>query len=207
MRLYLIRHAEPEQAAGRCLGHTDHGLSAAGRSGIGALARGWRVPPTRVIASDLARTRETAAALAARWALPVRLEPRLREMHFGAWDGRLWDAVRGDDAARYSSWQTAWSTAPAPGGGESFTEVAARVAAWWEEERPTLAPDDALAVVAHAGSLRALLCHLLPLPLDRAFQLRIDYARVTAVSLAGPRPELLLLNADRLPPEPPPGGG
>ena len=206
MRLYLIRHAEPEGAAGRCLGHTDHTLSAAGRRGVEALAAGWRVPPTRVVASDLARTREPAAVLAAGWALPVRLEPRLREMHFGAWDGRLWDAVRADDATRYAGWQTAWSTAPAPGG-ESFAEVADRVGAWWEEERETLAPDDALAVVAHAGSLRALLCHLLPLPLDRAFQLRIDYARVTAVSLAGPRPELLLLNADRLPEEPAPAGG
>ena len=206
MLLYLIRHAEPEGAVGRCLGHTDLALSAAGRSAVGALAEGWRAPPTRVVASDLARTRETAAVLAARWALPVRTEPRLREMHFGVWDGRLWDAVRADDADRLDAWGAAWSTVPAPEG-ESFAAVAERVGAWWEEERSSLDAGDRVAVVAHAGSLRALLCHLLELPLDRAFQFRMDYARVTALSLDGPRPELRLLNADRLPVTGPPVGG
>lgn len=198
MLLYLIRHAEPEGAAGLFLGHTDLALSAVGRASARALADGWALPPTRVVASDLARTSETAAALAARWGREVRHEPRLREMHFGLWDGRDRDAVRADDGERLGSWQRAWSTDAVPEG-ESFVEVAARVGAWWAEERATLTAADRLAVVAHAGSLQALLCHLLLLPLDRAFQFRMDYARVTAVSLAGPRAEVLYLNADRVP--------
>jgi alpha-ribazole phosphatase/probable phosphoglycerate mutase len=198
MLIYLIRHAEPEDAEGRCLGHADHPLSGAGRRGVGALADSWPAPPTRVVASDLARARETAAVLAARWGREPRLEPRLREMHFGAWDGRRWDAVRADDAARLDAWTAAWSTAAVPDG-EAFPDVAARVAAWWVEERRTLTPDDRIAVVAHSGSLRALLCHLLPLPLHRAFQFRVDYARVSALSLAGDRAELHYLNADRVP--------
>lgn len=198
MLIYLIRHAEPAGAAGRCLGHTDFALSGAGRAAAGALASSWAEPPTRVIASDLTRTRETAAVLGERWRREVRHESRLREMHFGVWDGRSWDALHTEDGERLGAWMRDWSTVRAPEG-ESFADVAGRVASWWSDERSTLGADDRVAVVAHAGSLRALLCHLLPLPLDRAFQFRMDYARVTAISLAGPRPELVYLNADRVP--------
>lgn len=198
MLLYLIRHAEPEGAAGLFLGHTDLSLSDAGRRAAAALAESWPEPPTRVVASDLARTGETAAVLAERWKLDVRLEPRLREMHFGAWDGRVRDTLALDDADRLAAWTAAWSTARVPDG-EAFPDVAARVAAWWEDEQRSLVNDDSLAVVAHAGSLRALICHLLPLPLERAFQLRLDYARVTGLSLVERHVELLFSNADRVP--------
>jgi alpha-ribazole phosphatase len=201
MLLYLIRHAQPEDAAGVCLGHTDPALADAGRRAAAALASAWPdEAPTRVVASDLARTRETATLLAARWGREVRLEPRLREMHFGAWDGRRWDALHEEDGERLGAWMRDWSTASVPEG-EAFTDVATRVAAWWAEERATLAAEDRVAVVAHAGSLRALLCHLFPLPLHQAFQLRLDYARVTALALSDDRAELVFSNADRVPEE------
>jgi alpha-ribazole phosphatase len=199
--IYLVRHAQPVDAAGRCYGHTDLELAEAGRGAVHRLAASWTEPPTRVVASDLVRARDTAALLAVGWQREVRHDARLREMHFGAWDGRYWDALQAEDGDRVSAWMQEWSTARAPEG-EALPDVAARVAAWWEEERATLAADDSVAVVAHAGSLQALLCHLLPLSLDRAFQLRIDYARVTALSLGGRRTELLYANADRIPGSP-----
>jgi alpha-ribazole phosphatase len=196
--LYLIRHALPENAAGRILGHTDFPLADDGRRAAVALAESWPEPPTQVVASDLARARQTAGVLAARWERPVRHDRRLREMHFGAWDGRLIDALRAEDGERYEAWTAEWSTRPTPEG-EAFADVAARVASWWREQRAALGPDDRLAVVAHAGSLRALLCHLLSVPLDRAFDLRFDYARVSGVSITDARTELAFLNADRVP--------
>ena len=198
MLVYLIRHALPERAAGRCLGHTDLALADEGRRAAAALAESWPEPPTHVVASDLARTRDTAAVLAARWGREVRYDPRLREMHFGAWDGRRMDALRAEDGERFGTWSAAWSTVATPDG-EAFTDVAARVASWWRDERARLAPDDQLAVIAHAGSLRALLCHLLAIPLDRAFHLRVDYARVSGVLVTDGGAELVFLNADRVP--------
>jgi broad specificity phosphatase PhoE len=196
--LYLIRHGHPVDAAGRIVGHTDLALADEGRRAAAALADSWPEPPTRVVASDLARTRDTAAVLAARWGREVEYDARLREMHFGAWDGRRIDALRAEDGERFGAWSAAWSTTGVPEG-ESFRDVAARVAEWWRDERARLAADDRLAVVAHAGSLRALLCHLLALPLGRAFDLRIDYARVSGVHVTDARTELSFLNADRVP--------
>jgi hypothetical protein len=51
-------------------------------------------------------------------------------------------------------------------------------------------------VVAHAGSIRAILCRLLRVPLEDAFGFEVGHARVTAVDLAGKVPRLVVTNAD-----------
>jgi broad specificity phosphatase PhoE len=206
--LHLVRHAPAEGAAGRCIGQADLALAAGGGAACAALAARWAPPAdARLVASDLARTRDTARALAAAWgrdADDVALDARLREMHFGAWDGRAWDDVERTDAAALGAWMARWHEVAVPGG-EGFPDVRARVAGWlgaWHAR----APDGATGVVvAHAGSIRALLCHALGLPLDAAFRLRVDHLRVSTLRLPAPgdagegdgcaaRGELLLLN-------------
>ncbi|HLM67552.1 MAG TPA: histidine phosphatase family protein [Longimicrobium sp.] len=194
MILYLVRHGVAEGAEGRCIGRTDAPLSEAGASSIRRLASAWAHPPDRLIASGLARAHSSAAVLADAWNLPVKTEPRLGEMDFGAWDGRTWAELEAADGARLAEWMGAWVTVPAPGG-ESFGDVAARVRAWADE----LPRGGSAAVVGHAGSIRALLCTLLELPLDAAFRLRIDHGRVSAVRLGAHGCELLFLNADHVP--------
>jgi alpha-ribazole phosphatase len=194
MILYLVRHGAAEGCEGRCVGRTDAALSPAGAASLHALRDGWREAPGRVIASPLARTRESAAVLAEPWGLSVELDARLAEMDFGEWDGRTWDDIERADGGRLAEWMAAWVGVRAPGG-ESFADVAARVSEWAGElprAEPTL-------VVAHAGSIRALLCTLLQLPLDAAFRLRVDHARVSAVRLGSRECELLFLNADHVP--------
>lgn len=208
--LHLVRHAPAEGAAGRCIGQADLALAAdGGAAACAALAARWTPPAdARLVASDLARTRDTARALAAAWghdAADVALDARLREMHFGAWDGRAWDDVERTDTAALGAWMARWHEVAVPGG-EGFPDVLARVAGWlgaWHAS----APDGATGVVvAHAGSIRALLCHALGLPLDAAFRLRVDHLRVSTLRLPAPgsgddaghacaaRGELLLLN-------------
>lgn len=194
MILYLVRHGAAEGAEGRCVGRTDAALSPAGAAPLHALRDGWREAPGRVIASPLARARESAAVLAERWSLPLELDPRLAEMDFGEWDGRTWDDIERADGGRLAEWMSAWVSVPAPGG-ETFSDVVARVSEWAGE----LPRAQSTLVVAHAGSIRALLCTLLELPLDAAFRLRVDHARVSAVRLGSRECELLFLNADHVP--------
>ena len=194
MILYLVRHGAAEGCEGRCVGRTDAALSRAGAAPLHALRDGWREAPGRVIASPLARARESAAVLAERWSLHVEAEPRLAEMDFGEWDGRTWDDIEQADGGRLAEWMSAWVSVPAPGG-ESFADVVARVSEWAGE----LPRAESTLVVAHAGSIRALLCTLLELPLDAAFRLRVDHARVSAVRLGSRGCELLFLNADHVP--------
>ena len=181
--LHLVRHWPALGAEGRCVGHADLPLADAASA---ARARWPLGPPARLVVSPLARAWQTAAPLAERWGLEPEPEPRLREMDFGEWDGRTWAEIERDDADRLGAWMADWTATAAPGG-ESFADVQARVEDWLGgvDERETV-------VVAHAGSVRAVLAHVLGLPAGHAFRLAVAHGALTTVRLNPP--ELVTLN-------------
>ncbi|HEY8415773.1 MAG TPA: histidine phosphatase family protein [Thermaerobacter sp.] len=191
--LYLIRHAETDwNRAGMYQGHTDTDLSERGRGQVRALARRFAgTPLDLVVSSDLRRACETAAGLVegCRTAPPLELDARLREMDFGAWEGLRLDDIR----RRYPEDLAAYRADPVDGrptGGESFRDAGERALAAVTEHaaRPGVRR---LAVVSHGGTLKALLCLLLGVPLGLRRQLLIDNASVTAVELRDGEPALL----------------
>jgi alpha-ribazole phosphatase len=208
MRLALIRHGAASDTAGRCIGHTDAAISPAGLAAVQRLASAWfavgrraiLAPPARIIASDLARARASAGELAAVSQLSVEVEPRLREIHFGRWDGLSWQQIEHDDGVRLAIWMDEWVGGHPPGG-ESFSDLQRRVECWYEElcRAPGVREDETIAVVTHAGVVRALLCNLLGWHPAQAFETRIDPASVSGLSCQSGRVELLFLNADRVP--------
>lgn len=157
--LVLIRHGATEwNQDGRYQGHSDPPLSAAGLAQAAELARGLRhLQLSALYASDLQRATATATPLARAHNLSVQLDPRLRELHFGAWEGRPAAAVWATDRER----QAAWYADPihrAPPGGET-------VAMLWERVCPALAQIAAahpgtVAVVTHGGVIRSVLAWL-----------------------------------------------
>ncbi|GAB6875665.1 histidine phosphatase family protein [Thermaerobacter litoralis] len=191
--LYLIRHGETEwNRAGLYQGQRDVDLSARGRQQVRALGRRFvRRPPDLVLASDLRRALATAQAVAASRRPPVPLEtdPRLREMSFGEWEGLAVAEIR----ARYADDYAAYQADPfegRPTGGETFRELGERAWAAVAErlERPGLRR---LAVVAHGGTVKALLCRLLELPPAMRTRMLIDNASVTALEIREGRAPLL----------------
>lgn len=143
----LLRHGDTAWSAeGRIQGRSDVPLSDAGRA---ALA-GFRLPPIcadmHVLTSPLLRCTETAALIGSPRA-PV--EPRLVEMHWGAWEGSLLAELRAElGEAMRANEARGWDFRPA--GGESPREVLARVQGWLRDcDRPTLA-------VTHRGVIRAV---------------------------------------------------
>ncbi|MGE4551964.1 MAG: histidine phosphatase family protein [Desulfovibrionaceae bacterium] len=168
----LIRHAEVEGGAGRCLGRTDAPLSDRGRAQALRLARSLgRIGWAALASSPLLRARETLAPLAVLLGRAPATLPELAEIDMGAWDGRDlaelrrehpedW-AARGRDFAGFR-----------PPGGETFAEVLAR--ARRGVERLAAGPRPCLAAT-HAGVLRALACHLAGQPLQRLFDHAFDH--------------------------------
>jgi broad specificity phosphatase PhoE len=129
-------------------------------------------------------------------------------MHFGNWDGLSWDDVEQRDAHALAAWMADWQHQRAPGG-ESFTDLIARVADWLADLAAATRRDRVgeVVVVAHAGSIRALLVHAVGLPRDLAFRVRLDVARVSGLLVRGDiartscnLAEVAFLNADRVPP-------
>lgn len=182
MKLYLVRHGEAEGSAGLALGHLDLPLSDLGARNMEALAASWRGPlPGLLFASDLKRATNSARILARRFGIEPIIDARLREVSFGDWEGRSWDEIYETDRQRYDAWSGRWWDL-APPGGESFADLAARVLAWFQNVRDWGEGEDVI-VVAHGGSIRALLVELLAIPRERAFDLQLSPARVSAVEI------------------------
>jgi alpha-ribazole phosphatase len=95
------------------------------------------------------RCREIAESLGAALAIPVRVEPRLREIDHGLWTGRSWDELEAWDAQRYRYWMAHWITSSPPGG-ESALALTDRVATALAQ-----AEDRAL-WISHRGVVQAL---------------------------------------------------
>ena len=108
-----------------------------------------------------------------------RLDNRLKEIHFGDWEGRSFD----DIGSAIDDWAADPLGFRAPGG-ESPREMATRVLQWLEVEirdRPQLT--DHLVVVAHGGPLRAIAGHLLGMPPERWLGLDFGCGQVTRIDV------------------------
>ncbi len=196
IRLVLVRHGEVDaNREMRYLGRSDPDLNPTGLEQAQRLAANLaEVGLQAVISSPLARARDTAEAIAARVGLQVGLEPRLREMDFGDWEGMTRGEVRarGNEAARALA---AWETDPnvAPPQGESLAAAQARALELTTELLRTM-PGATVALVSHVGPLKALLCAALDLPLSATRRIFLDPATVSVVDWAEP-PVLRLLNS------------
>jgi broad specificity phosphatase PhoE len=173
----LIRHAESTwNAGGRWQGHGDPPLTARGRAQASALAE--RLAGEGIdllIASDLARSAETAAILGARWGLVPRHDARLREIDIGAWTGLTRAQIAEREAELLARFE-AEDLEARPGGGETRLEIRARVRSAAAELAATH-PGRCLALVTHLGVIRALTSGA---ELANAEWLRLPAARVRA---------------------------
>lgn len=197
MDLILVRHGDVDAPTGLCLGQTDAPLAPAGFGAMQQLAATWHGrAPRFLFTSDLKRAQQAAAVFAAKFAIEPLTDARLREVDLGQWDGKRWEEVMRSDAARYEHWANNWVIQEAPGG-ESFADVIRRTGAWLSSLLGSTGDDDLVLAVAHAGSIRALLCHALGLPPARAFALTIDHAHTARVRTRNGQFEVSYMNASR----------
>ena len=200
MDLILVRHGAVDAPAGMCLGHSDVPLSIEGFTSMQRLATSWdAAAPRFLFSSDLKRAQQSAQVFAARFAIEPLADARLREVDLGAWDGKRWDEIAAADGARYRHWADNWVIQEAPGG-ESFADLIRRTGSWLSALLGSTREDDCVLALAHAGSIRALLCHALGLPPARALALVIDHAHASRVGYRGGQFEVRYVNAPRFQP-------
>jgi broad specificity phosphatase PhoE len=176
--LYYVRHGETDwNATGRLQGIRDTALNALGRKQAAACAEILRDllacdkrAPADYVASPLKRARETMEIMRAALGLPpddYRVDTRLREIGFGAWEGLTMRDLRASaPQALAARERDKWDFVPPDG--ESYAGVAARMRAWHAELK-----GDAV-VVAHGGTARALIAVLGIAPSSQAPQIDID---------------------------------
>lgn len=165
MHLYLIRHGQsyvnlPDWPNG----NTDEGLTDLGKAQAARLAA-WlptHVPQVDVIyASTMRRTRETVAAVAEAYDLPIRFDDRLREIGNNRFDHTPWP---NDALPREFSdyWGTSRPFSPITLddiGGETFIHFRTRVGLAIEEI-VAAHPQQVVLIVAHGGIVDAAFDHI-----------------------------------------------
>ena len=169
--IIIIRHGETEwNKTGRFQGHSDVPLSAEGRAQAAMLGENLAVDHVDMIyASDLTRAMETAAPLAARFGLPVISDPQLRELNFGAWEGRNFNDVNAENPNAMKNFYTDPEQADIPES-EPFPEFQRRIAG---RVREIVAQERGkrIVIVSHGASIRILLADLLSMPIRSIWHL------------------------------------
>jgi probable phosphoglycerate mutase len=157
--LYFVRHGETDwNRVQRYQGQRDIPLNARGRSQARRNGRvlaellGESAPSLHYVASPLARARETMEIVRQQLALPPAgylADDRLREIHYGHWEGQLWSELPRTDPEGYAARQAdVWNWQP--DGGESYAMLSGRVAHWLGD-----VTRDAV-VVSHGGVSKVL---------------------------------------------------
>lgn len=192
--IYLLRHGEVVHAERRrFIGHLDVPLSPNGEAQCARQAERLRgAGLAAVFTSDLSRAYRSGEIIGAPHGLVPRTLPALREMDMGRWDGLTSAELEAQEPAAFKDWMSRVGEYPFPGG-EDVPRLAARAWPAFEALAAEFA-GRAVAVIAHAGPNRAILCRALELPLTRLTAFGQDYAGLTVLARAGDRWRLSRLN-------------
>ena len=151
MRLYLIRHPQPDIAKGICYGATDLPVAADEINRVLVNLDAQLPPRAPVFSSVLQRCALLAEQIASRGeGGPVSMDARLVEMNFGCWEMHSWEQIA---RAEIDAWAEDLVDYQ-PGGGENVYQVAQRVTHFLNDLQQS--DIEEAIIVCHAGTIRLL---------------------------------------------------
>ena len=170
-RLVVVRHGETlDNAAGIWQGLKDSELSPVGLAQADKAAPVVAAyQPELIVASDLARARVTAERVGGATGMPVRLDPRLREIDVGEWQGVTTAEVRNRDPELLAAMGRGEDVRRGHTG-ETVAALAARVRAALDDVIAELSPGRVAVVVCHGVAARAGVASLVGLDQMQALQ-------------------------------------
>ena len=121
--------------------------------------------PVAIVSSDLQRAAATAAELRRVTDVPVSLDPGLREIDVGAWQGLTVEQYAERFPEEYRRWRAGEDVRR--GGGETYAEVADRVCAAIEQAACRLGSGETAVLVSHGVAIRVGTCRFLRIPAER----------------------------------------
>jgi len=179
VQLDLLRHGVTELGGG-LRGSLDDELTAEGWAQMRAavvLGGPWQA----LVSSPLRRCAAFAEELAARLELPLHIEADLRELHFGAWEGRSAADLMHDQADELGRfWADPYAFTPPQG--EPLQQFEARIDAALQRLRQTHGRRRVL-VVSHGGVIRLLLARARGLPRSQLLAVEVAHASLHGLTL------------------------
>ena len=177
----IVRHGESRwNLAKRLQGQLDddNGLSETGRAQARAIAARFASRAFDALySSDLSRAMETAREIAARSGREAVADGRLRERHFGLFQGLTWAQIEAQYPAELALHRAAGCDYVIPGG-ESMRQAFDRIVACFAD-LAARHPGGSIVVVSHVGALEAMLKHTLDIPCEAPRRFKLWNASVS----------------------------
>jgi broad specificity phosphatase PhoE len=175
--IYLIRHGETFGNIDQLFcGHSETALTPRGIAQAAAVGRRLAdVPFVAAYASDLSRAADTARHALGERGIPLKLDTRLREMHYGEWEslpGKQLEATHRDVLREFFQCRRA-----APGG-ETVEQLRARMAEAVAEIVDAHRGSSVM-VVSHGNAMMGLMAELLALPVESTWSFAFENTSVT----------------------------
>jgi alpha-ribazole phosphatase len=183
MKLLLIRHGQTDwNLAQRFQGQSDIPLNETGRKQANALAQRLSAKHFDfVYSSDLQRATETANIIRRSGFQPDAFpDTRLREVHFGDWEGLTYDEIKEKHPDSLAAWEKDIYK-NAPPNGETLEQLAIRVQSMLDE-LCAKHNDQTVLIVAHGGVLQTLICLALKLLPTMYWQFHLSTASLSEVA-------------------------
>jgi broad specificity phosphatase PhoE len=192
--IYLVRHGQTvTNREGRFCGHSETNLTELGERQARAL--GGRLAAEKIDAcytSDYSRAILTAAHVAAGKNIPARVDPDLRELHYGEWEQQKGSDVWKHYRAQYLLMRRedpAWR----PPGGETVAEVRERTRAAFDRIVASH-PGKRVLIVSHGTAINCLLSSILAIPETHVFRIEISNCGLSEVVTREGRTRVVRLN-------------
>lgn len=196
LTLYIVRHGQTiDNIEHRIQGHTDSPLTQLGIQQAQAIAR--RLADERfaaIYSSDLGRAAQTAQVIvnAQNPQQQINATALLRELHLGLAQGLTRKEYEQKRPQEYALWISD-SVKHRPAQAESIADAVNRASGFIESVLNKHDDGDKLCVVAHGGSIRAMLISALDLPHDCHRKLSTSNTGLTILEV-GDNPRLRLCN-------------
>ncbi len=150
-----------------------------------------------VYCSDLSRAVKSAEIIAQPYGLIPTQSPHLRERSFGIWEGMTFLEIKEKYPVEFESWADN-PVEYGPMGGESTIKVKERIIPELDRIVKNHSGEN-IAIVAHGGINRIVLCHILGMPLENIFRIEQDYGAVNIIEFWDKYPVVKLVNGRTVP--------
>lgn len=174
MEIYLIRHTKVIEDFGTLYGHSDVGLADSFLQEAKSIKNSINIPKNIVIySSPLSRCQRLSKEVFE--SEPI-LDERIMEQNFGDWELKTWNSI---EKKALKKWFDDFVNLPTPNG-ECYRDLYNRASECFDEI--ITKNHKSVAIVTHGGVIRAILSHVLKIPLDKVFIMQIDFSSITKIN-------------------------
>lgn len=194
VKIIIVRHGETySNQKGTYLGWTDIDLNQTGVEQAHEAKEKLKKEKIDIIySSPLKRAIRTAEIINENHNLDILMSAKIKERNFGKWDDLTYKEVTAKYPDEFAAWTSDWINYKIEHG-ESAIESYQRVCNFTDDVLSRHI-DKTVLIVAHSGSIRYMLAHLLGLNIELSWRFQINNAGITKVKVYDNYPVLTKLN-------------